>query len=33
VLIITPNKRQRESLEQKITAFVGRPARSPRLMK
>ena len=25
VLIITPNKRQRESLQQKIEAFVGRP--------
>jgi transcriptional regulator of arginine metabolism len=25
VLIITPNKRQRESLQQKIESFVGRP--------
>jgi transcriptional regulator of arginine metabolism len=28
VLIITPNKRQRESLQQKIESFVGRPLRS-----
>ncbi len=28
VLIITPNKRQRESLQQKIESFVGRPMRS-----
>src|ERR1700746_4131838 len=28
VLIITPNKRQRESLQQKIESFVGRALRS-----
>jgi transcriptional regulator of arginine metabolism len=28
VLIITPTKRQRESLQQKIESFVGRPMRS-----
>jgi len=28
VLIITPTKRQRESLQQKIESFVGRPLRS-----
>ena len=28
VLIITPNKKQRESLQQKIESFVGRPLRS-----
>jgi transcriptional regulator of arginine metabolism len=28
VLIITPNKRQRESLQEKIESFVGRPLRS-----
>jgi len=28
VLIITPSKRQRESLQQKIESFVGRPMRS-----
>ena len=28
VLIIAPNKRQRESLQQKIELFVGRPLRS-----
>jgi len=29
VLIITPNKKQRVSLQQKIESFVGRPLRSP----
>ena len=28
VLIITPNKKQRESLQQKVESFVGRPLRS-----